>query len=193
MTSASGARLDDRVRRLLAAGDADGAAEAAIRGLGQAVQRYQRSALRDEALAADAFSEFAEDLWRGLPEFRGDASLKTWAFRLAWHAVLRVRDDAWQRRRRPLSAGPAAAVERLRTRTPVVRERRARALESLRARLSLEDQSLMVLRVDQALSWADIAQIVAEDGQPVAADALMKRFQRLKDRLAGMAREEGLV
>jgi RNA polymerase sigma-70 factor (ECF subfamily) len=188
------ASLEDRVRELLSLRDQRSAADAAIRGLGPAIIRYMRSSLRDEALAADAFSEFAEDLWQGLQQFRGDASLKTWAYRLAWHAVLRVRNDAWQRRRRPLGDSPASVLaEQVRTKTPQKRERRARALDALRARLSLEDQSLLALRIDQGLPWADIALVVAASGTPVEVDALMKRFQRLKERLAEAARLERLT
>ena len=113
---------------------------------------------------------------------------------MAWNAVLRVRNDTWQRRRTPLSRGRASGLaEQLRTLTPLVRERQAKALETLRAKLSLEDQSLLALRVDQGLSWAEVAEIAATDGEPVKVDALMKRFQRLKERIGIMARDEGLV
>jgi RNA polymerase sigma-70 factor (ECF subfamily) len=186
--------IDERVHGLVAGGDVDLASELVLRELGPAILRYVRSALRDEELAADAFSEFAEGLWMGLPAFRGDSSLKTWAYRVAWNAVLRVRNDTWQRRRTPLSRGRASGLaDQLRTCTPVVRERQAKVLAALRAKLSLEDQSLLALRVDQGLSWAEVAEVVATDGEPVQVDALMKRFQRLKERIGIMARGEGLV
>jgi len=186
--------LDARVRRLLADGDVAAASELAVRELGPVALRFVRSAVRDEELAADAFSEFAEDLWMGLPAFRGDSSLRTWAFRVAWNAILRVRNDAWQRRRTPLSRGRASELaEQLRTRTPVVLERQARALAALRSKLTVEEQSLLALRVDQGLPWAEVAEVIAADGKPVQVDALMKRFQRLKERIALLAREDGLV
>ena len=186
--------LDARVRRLLADGDVAAASELAVRELGPVALRLVRSAVRDEELAADAFSEFAEDLWMGLPAFRGDSSLRTWAFRVAWNAILRVRNDAWQRRRTPLSRGRASELaEQLRTRTPVVLERQARALAALRSKLTVEEQSLLALRVDQGLPWAEVAEVIAADGKPVQVDALMKRFQRLKERIALLAREDGLV
>jgi RNA polymerase sigma-70 factor, ECF subfamily len=194
MSRSPPAELEVQVASRLSTGDARGAAELALRGLGPAVLRYLRSLLREEEAAADAFSEFAEDLWLGLPGFRGEASLRTWAFRIAWHAALRVRQDEWRRRTVALSRGPASRLaEDIRTKTPVRNERRARALAALRARLSLDDQSLLVLRVDQGLPWAEVAQVLAAEGNPVEVPALQKRFQRLKDRLAVLAREEGLV
>ena len=186
--------IDGRVRLLVAEGHVEAASEVALRELGPAVLRYVRSTIRDEELAADAFSEFAEDLWRGLPGFRGEASLRTWAFRVAWNAMLRVKNDAWQRRRVGLSRGPASALaNEMRTHTPVALDRQARVLDSLRSRLSLEDQGLLALRVDQGLSWAEVAEVVASEGEPVKVQALEKRFQRLKERIAEMARSEGLV
>ena len=72
-------------------------------------------------------------------------------------------------------------------------ERQRQALEKLRAALPVEDQSLLVLRVDQGLPWAEVAEILAEEGRPADPNALMKRFERLKDKLARMARDEGLL
>ena len=74
----------------------------------------------------------------------------------------------------------------------VVRERQTRALGAIRARLTVEEQSLLALRVDQGLSWGDVAAVLAAEGDPVNPDALAKRFQRLKDRIAEKAREDGL-
>ncbi len=186
--------IDGRVRRLVGSGQVEAASEVALRELGPDVLRYIRSTIRDEALAADAFSEFAEDFWRGLPGFRGEASLKTWAFRVAWNAMLRVKNDTWQRRRVGLSRGPASALaDDMRTHTPVALDRQARVLDSLRSRLSMEEQGLLALRVDQGLSWAEVAEIVASEGEPVRVHALVKRFQRLKDRISEMARAEGLT
>lgn len=186
--------LDTRVLALRDAGDAAGAATAALRELGPAVLRYLRSLLRDEEDAAEAFSQFAENLWRGLPAFRGEAALRTWAYRLAWNAAQNLRDGAWKRRGRRFETGEASALaEELRTRTAVVVERQRQALEKLRAALPVEEQSLLVLRVDQGLSWAEVAAILAEEGRPVDAGALMKRFERLKERLGRMAREQGLL
>lgn len=188
------AQLEESVRAHLDRGDAREAAGAALRWLGPSVLRFMRSSLRDETLAGDAFSEFSEDLLRGLDRFRGECALRTWAYRIAWNAICRVRDDPWRRRRLSLGDGQISKVTaQIRTSTPRVLERRALILEKLRGSLSFEDQSLLALRIDQALPWTEIALIVSDTCGPVAPDALMKRFQRLKERLAEMARREGLL
>jgi RNA polymerase sigma-70 factor (ECF subfamily) len=186
--------LDERVAELLLARDTEAAATEALRELGPTILRYLRSLLRDEADARDAFSQFAENLWKGLPGFRREASLRTWAFRLAWHAALNIRDEAWRRRRERLATSAASRLaDEIGTRTMVRVERQRRALEVLRESLSVEDRSLLVLRVDQALPWNEIAEILAAEGKPAEPAALMKRFERLKDRLARMAKDQGLV
>jgi len=186
--------IEDRVQDLLRAGDSAGAATAALQELGPQVLGYLRSVLRDESDAADAFSQFAENLWKGLPSFRFDSSLKTWAYRVAWYAALNLRNEAWRRRGRQFATGEASALaEEIRTKTVVRVARQKEALDQLRQSLSVEDQSLLVLRVDQGLSWAEIGEILSEGGEQVQPATLMKRFERLKDRLAKMARDQGLV
>jgi hypothetical protein len=69
--------VEEAVRRRLDAGDLDGAASAALRGYGPQVLGCLRAVLRDEDAAAEAFSRFAEALCKGLPRFRGEASLLT--------------------------------------------------------------------------------------------------------------------
>ncbi len=186
--------LEARVRTLLAAGDRSAAATAAIEELGPAVLRYLRSFLRDEDDAADAFSTFAENVWKGLPTFRANASIRTWAYRIAWNAAVNLKAEAWNRHRRRLATGAASALaESIRTKSFVRVARQQDALDRLRGALSTEEQSLLALRVDQGFSWAEIAEVLSSDGEPVQPATLMKRFERLKDRIAALARSEGLV
>jgi len=186
--------VEDRVRALLAAEDRPGAATVAIQEYGPPVLRYLRSLLRDEDDASDAFSIFAENVWRGLPTWRGEGSLKAWCFRLAWNAATNLRNEAWRRRGRRFFTGEASALaEEIRTRSHLKVERQRQALDKLRESLEVEEVSLLTLRVDQKLSWAEIADVVSADGDRVEPAALMKRFERLKGRLARMAKDQGLI
>jgi len=191
------AELEQRVRALLGAGGDGGgrdAATEAIRVMGPRVLRYIRSLLRDEEAARDAFSRWAENVWKGLPGFRWDAPLSAWGFRLAHHAALNVQGEAWRRRGRPFATGEASRLaEEVRTRTAVRVERQRRALDVLRESLSVADRALLALRIDQDLPWAEIAHALAAGGEEVDPATLMKRFERLKARLARMAKEQGLL
>ncbi len=186
--------LEERVRSLVEAGDASAAATLAIEEFGPGVLRYLRSVLRDEEDAADAFSDFAERLWKGLPELRSASSLKTWSFRIAWHSALNLRNEAWRRRGRRMQTGEASAIaETIRTRTAVRVERQRTALDELRRELTSEEQTLLTLRLDHGLSWVEVAKVLGDTGHEVSAPTLMKRFERLKVRLADMARERKLI
>jgi RNA polymerase sigma-70 factor, ECF subfamily len=186
--------LGERVRAAVARGDGAAAATMAIQELGPSVLGYLRSVLRDEDDAAEAFSRFAEDLWRGVDTWRGDSSLRTWAYRIAWCAAMDVRTSAWKRRARRLESTEASRLaEDVRTRSVVRDERRRLALDRIRADLAPDEQSLLFLRIDQELEWAEIAEILSTPAAPVEPPALRKRFERLKERLAQRLREEGLA
>jgi RNA polymerase sigma-70 factor (ECF subfamily) len=186
--------LEAQVQQLLEAGDQRGAASAVIEALGPAILRYLRSMLRVEEDAADAFSQWAENVWQGLPGFRFGASLKTWSYRLAWNAAQNLRNEAWRRHGQRLATGQASMLAAsIRTRSAVVVERQRLALDELRAALEEEDRSLLVLRLDQKLSWDEVAAVLAEEGTTVEAATLMKRFERIKAKLGRLARERGLL
>jgi RNA polymerase sigma-70 factor (ECF subfamily) len=185
---------DDRVLALLAAGDARQAATEVIREHGPAVLRYLRALLRDEGLAGDAFSLFAEWAWQAMENYRGASAIRTWAFGIALNAARRVRDEAWQKHRERLETSEASKLAKeVRTSSLVERERRADRLQELRQELKPDEQNLLVLRLDQQLSWEEIAAILTEAGEPIGAAALRKRFERLKVCIAEMARERGLL
>jgi RNA polymerase sigma-70 factor (ECF subfamily) len=186
--------VEARIRDLLAADDRPAAATAAIQEFGPPILRYLRSLLRDEDDASDAFSVFAENVWRGLATWRGEGSLKSWAFRLAWNGAMNLKNEAWRRRGRRFFSGEASALaEEIRTRSQVKVERQRNALDKLRESLDVEEISLLTLRVAQKLSWAEIADVTATGGERIEPAALMKRFERLKGRLAKMAKEQGLL
>jgi RNA polymerase sigma-70 factor (ECF subfamily) len=181
-----------RVQQLIDAGDVSGGATEALRALGPEILRFLRSVLRDEEDAADAFSQFAENLWKGLSSFRGQSSLRTWAFRVAWNSAMNLRNDAWHRHGRRFATGEASQIaEEIRTKTVVRVARQRDELEKLRETLSAEDQSLLALRLDREFSWEEIAEILSVGGAPVQALTLMKRFERLKKRLTEMVRKQG--
>jgi RNA polymerase sigma-70 factor (ECF subfamily) len=189
-----GVTIDEDVKARLARGDHRGAATESLRAFGPKILGYLQAVLRDEADAADAFSIFAEHLWKGLPTWRGQSSLKTWAFKLAWNAALNLKDEAWRRRGRRFRTGEASRLaEEIRTRTGVRVERQKQALDALRAELTEEEQTLLVLRIDQQLSWEEIAEVMGDAAEPLDAAALRKRFERLKEKLTKLAKDRGLV
>ena len=186
---------EDRAGALLEAGDLAAAAEAVVRDYGPQILGYLTSVLRNESDAADVFSQFTEDLWRGLPGFRRECPLRVWAYKVAWHAAARHLRDPFRARGRRLETTELSRVaDEVRSSVMLGRaEARRRGIDRLREKLAPDEQTLLVLRLDRGLSWREVATVLAEDGTAVDEPALRKRFERLKDRLAAMARDEGLL
>lgn len=183
-------RLEGEVRRLLADGDADGATTAVIAALGPGVLGYLCTILPEDD-AQDAYATFEVDLWRGLRGFRWQCSLRTWAYRVAWHAAARLVRDGYRRRRVPLPSASALAPAAP-SATSAGCERDA-ALERLRQELEPQERTLLALRVGRGMGWDEVSAVLASDGRTVPAATLRKRFERLKRKLEGLARARGLV
>lgn len=186
--------LEHDIADSLSRGALDEAAERALRGYGPEILGYLIRILGCRGDAADAFSFFAEQLWKGLPGFEGRSSLRVWAYQIAWRSALRVRSEAWAKRRErfPTSMASRIAGEVL-SRTAEAREQESAQLARLRAALEPEEQSLLVLRLDRDLSWREVAEVMAAEGRPADEPALRKRFERIKTKLASLARADGLV
>jgi len=186
--------LEREIGACLDADDLRRAATLVIQGYGPELRRFVERALHSPDEAAEVMAQFGEDLWRALPTFRRECSTRSFCFRIAWHGALRRRHRRSRQVVRPLrstewsrlaSAVPAASA-------PATSDRRAR-LEALHAHLDPGDLALLHLRVDQALPWEEVAAILSAGPQRVTQAALRKRYERLKDRLAVLAREQGLI
>lgn len=183
--------LDVQVGALLVANDEAAAASEVIRALGPRVRGYLRAVLRDDDDAEDAFSLFSEWVWKSIGTLREASSLRTWTFGVACNAARRIREDPYRRRREHLPTEAASKLPRNSTRSS--RMRKQIQLDEIRASLEPEEQNLLVLRLDQALEWEEIAHVLAAAGTPCTAAALRKRFERLKERIGALARQRGLL
>ena len=181
--------LEERVRSLAAAGQGSAAATEVIQALGPDILRYLRSLLHDEEEAADAFSDFAEKLWRALPGLPPREPIRMWAFHVAWQAALDLSNGAG--RHPPGEASDIAA--HVRTKTVVRAARKIDKLSRLREALDPQEHSILSLRLDQQFSWEEIAEILSLDGEPVDASAVVARYGQIRERLAAMALEQGLL
>jgi RNA polymerase sigma-70 factor, ECF subfamily len=172
------------------------ATTAALQLYGVELLGFLRALAHNHDLASEAFAELGEDVWKGLPKFRWESSLRSWLYQLARNALAQLRRDPRRRldRNLPLSIAPEmAALVRTMTleiqRTEVKDEFRV-----LREQLDPEEHEILLLRLDRGLAWKDIARILGGDDQLDArAAALRKRFERAKERLKKLAIEHGLL
>ena len=187
--------LEAEIAGLLEGGDSRAAATVIMRGYGPAILGYLAALARDEDRADDVFSQFSEDLWRGLPGFRRDSSVRTWVYTLAWHAWLRLERDAFRRHGRPLvteEMSRLAAVVRSTTALHLRTEAKD-AVARLREQLAPAEQSLLVLRIDRGLSWGEVATVMSTSEERLDSRTVAKRFQRVKERLRLLAKDAGLL
>lgn len=219
--------LEREVKLCLERQDHAAAATLAIRGLGAEIFGFLVSTHRSEVDAAEVFSLFAERLWRRLAAYQGDCSVRTWAYLLARHASLNYRRDEHRRQKRLRPVAETSQLPELlagvRSETAsFLRTDRQARFAALRHTLPVEDQMLLILRVDRGLSWNDLAKVLhdgagsenaasvgtvapnasAENalappltGEALAREAarLRKRFQLLKGRLLALGRQAGVV
>jgi len=201
--SAQRAAAEQQIRNLHDAGDTDAATTTAIEVYGAEIFGFLQALARDEDLAAEAFSVFAEDLWKGLPRFRWESSLRTWAYALARNALHRVRRDPARRPGRHIALSQAgaisgvAAVVRSVT-SPHLRSEVKDAFATLRERLDPDDHALLILRIDRRMSWREIASAMTPDVDDNReldrrAATLRKRFERAKAELRDLATKSGLL
>ncbi len=198
MTAAAADDPEAPIRALCAAGAWDGAATMVVERYGRELLEYLVAIARSEADGADAFSQFTEDLWKGLPRFRWQASARTWSYTLARHALSRLRRDPNRRPGRAiaLSDAPevARAAEAVRSRTiSYLRTEVKDQVAALRDQLSPEDQAILILRIDRKLEWRDVARALADEPDPLGdaeiarrSAALRKRFERIKNDLKAL-------
>lgn len=185
--------------------DFDAAATVAIREYGPEILGVLAARLRSQSDASEVFAQFCEDLWRGLPGFRWQCSVRVWAYTIARHASIRYVTSAYRKpgRHVPLSQHPVIdqLVQDIRTTTQAhLRTENRSRMQQLREQLPAMEQELLILRIDKQMSFREMAIVVSEEdltapGAPLdrVAARLRKRFQLAKEKLRALAAAEGLV
>jgi len=177
------------------------AVELALDLYGEELVRFTRAVVRRPDLAQEVYACVCEKLLRNLPRFRWESSLRMWLFRVARNECMEgLRPRA--RREYPVSQPlPQDAVQRERSQTkPWLRTDVKEGFRALREQLSPQERMLLQLKVEQDLSWTDVAEALWEEPAPPTREALEKRavalrqqFKRLKERLKALAVESGLL
>ncbi|MCR9164209.1 MAG: RNA polymerase sigma factor [Nannocystaceae bacterium] len=186
--------LEAEIRQRWDAGDMQDAATVALRRYGPELLGYLH-AMANATPRADPdelFSRLCEQLWKHLPTFRWESTVRTWAYVVARN-LLRAEARA--------AAGPRGRVEGLRdthaariaahvrsTTAVHLRTESKDALQRIRDGLDPDDRTLLILRVDRGMAWREIAAVMhgeadTELDPAKAAASLRKRFERLKAKL----------
>jgi RNA polymerase sigma-70 factor (ECF subfamily) len=137
--------------------------------------------LGDPADAEEALQDALVSAWRRLPEFRGDATFRTWMYRIVTNRCLNV-----MRRRdspAPLDAVPEPAAHDA-AGEPARAAESAAATEALAealGRLRADQRACWVLRELQGLSYDEIAEVVGASEQTVRGRLFRARRTLMKE------------
>jgi RNA polymerase sigma-70 factor (ECF subfamily) len=197
---AAAAELDKEVRVLVESGNVSGAVSKLLSVLGPEILGFLCRVMGDDDDADEVFAAVSQRLWRSLGAFEWRSSLRTWVHVIARNEIWRFRRGAQQHAHARVSE-LASVIAAVRTET---RAHQLSALEQavarLRDELPEEDRAILVLRVDRALAWDDIALAFSEDPESCSPDdrrreaaRLRKRYEIIRKRLAERARAEGLL
>ena len=185
-----GSSLETELRALASAGDHAAAIAGLVKGFGPEIWTYLAGVLRssDDEIG-DAFAAFCEDVCRGLPSFRFESSVRTWAYVVARRAALRQQRESRRRARR--FDGPAeleAIAQAVRSTTVEhLRTTNHARLAAVRDQLDHDDRTILILRVDRQLPWREIAQVMADT--ELDREALRKREQVLRKKFEAIKRQ----
>jgi len=145
---------------------------------GRAIARLCAGYQRDDARRSDLEQEILLNVWRALPSFRGDASLRTWMYRVAHNVATRHVTRAAREpktttdERTPEQAAPASLDQ------DVDRARAQQHLRALIAELKPLDRQLILLYLED-VAQPDIAEITGLTQANVST-----RIHRIKTTLA---------
>jgi RNA polymerase sigma-70 factor (ECF subfamily) len=121
----------------------------------QSVYRVAVSIVRDPGLAEDVVQETLMKVWRGLPSFRGEASIRRWILRIAHNtavSVLRVtREESQSPETLPDRPTDHSVEETAHNRLAITR------LWDALGRLDAATRAIVVLRDVEGLSYEEVA------------------------------------
>jgi hypothetical protein len=165
---------EEQISRLLMSKNSEEAAAVALQTYGPQVLGFLAAILIDPKATESAFRRSAEALFGRLPEIQPAHSYRTEAIRVAWQAD---RDPKTV----PPGGNPTARklADQVRSRgTPKLGDPR---VAKLRDKLSVEERAVLVLRLDLALAWPEVAYVLGVDEPTARArfDAVLPRVRDL--------------
>jgi RNA polymerase sigma-70 factor (ECF subfamily) len=150
-----------------------------------ALRRLIAAYTRDAAGQDDLLQEVAMGLWTALPRFRGDASERTWLYRVAHNTAITYMTRQQRRASReqtgelPDVPGPAATPES----SALAAERRTRLWDAV-ADLPLVDRQIVVLHLE-GLSAAEIEAVTGS-----SAGSIATRLTRARQKLTAIVHRQ---
>lgn len=203
MPRAVDASLEARLRELLAAGEDNAAVSLVIERLGPKLRGFIHAVMLDHGAAEEVWADVTLDIYRGLGSWQRERPILPWCLGVSRNACRRYWRGQRSARRKgqtiPSQGWTFSQPQPVRTPTPIWKTTPARrALDVLRASLTPDERTLLILRVDKQLPWREVTAVMHPelDGSASLARreaALRKRFERTLTRLRTLARQRGFI
>jgi RNA polymerase sigma-70 factor (ECF subfamily) len=147
------------------------------------LRRLAHAYARSAAERDDLFQDIALALWTALPGFRGEASERTWLYRIAHNTAIRFATKRLRRSRHEQPGDAPDPVSRANPERTAIDDQQRRLLwEAVRA-LPLADRQIVILHLE-GLSAADIMGITGLSAANVAT-----RLTRIRKKLTAHLRD----
>jgi len=152
-----------------------------------ALRRLASAYAAQQADREDLFQDIAVGLWQAIPSFRGDASERTWLYRIAHNVAITssTRQRTRGRKEEPMPEAfdaPSAAISS--EQEVLLAEKRALLLDGIRG-LSALDRQIALLHLE-GLNHAQIEEISG-----MSQSAIASRLSRLRDKLKDIILKSG--
>ncbi len=157
--------------------------EALLRHYLPALRRLARSYVREPADEEDLMQEIALGLWTALPKFRGEASERTWLYRVAHNTAISFVTSQQRRARREesgLATDPPTDLASPESNV-IGSQQRMRLLAAIE-QLPLADRQIVVLHFE-GLSAVEIEEVTG-----VSAGNVATRLTRIRQKLVAQVR-----
>jgi RNA polymerase sigma-70 factor, ECF subfamily len=155
-----GRETDDATLIARARSGDDHAADMLVRRYLGDVHAVTMRVLRDTELAQDAAQEAFINALRGLSQFRGEASFRTWLLRIAVNAARTVARRQFHRREVSLDVVQEAPADAVDAASLVVINDEAARIRVLLERLPEKQRMAVTLRVNQGLNYQEIGKVL---------------------------------
>jgi RNA polymerase sigma factor (sigma-70 family) len=153
-----------------------------------ALRRLVAAYVANPADREDLLQEIAAGVWKSLPSFRGDASERTWIYRVAHNIAIRnsSRIRRWSTQEPPIEGSFDCPSADSSAESVLLSDERRSALMKGIQELSTLDRQLVTLHLE-GLSATEIEEITG-----VSQGAIATRLTRIRQRLAKGVQEEGM-
>jgi RNA polymerase sigma-70 factor (ECF subfamily) len=152
------------IKKAVAAADRRGALEEIHRLYGNAIHRYVRAIIDEDAAAHDVWQNVFLQAYRDLTGFSGRSTYKTWLYKIARHRALDELRTARRRQKRLtlIDAPPDVPDSAMSPDDHLQHQQRLRALQDCLQTLSSDAREVILLRYAEGFSYLEAADVCGE-------------------------------